>query len=114
MRYLTLWALNADKSSLKSGYIRSRALQRVMFLCEFGNRRYPFPDGPALPVAILLDLHLLKARVSANVLVHAVVVTHSVTQRWDGCALPDGQAANPPARRRQEAPGWPRRAPSDR
>src|SRR3954468_7832638 len=60
-RYLTRCAFKADKNSLKSGYIRSAALHRVVFPCQFGNRRDTFVHGAALPIAVLVRFHLVKA-----------------------------------------------------
>src|SRR5205809_40356 len=71
MRYLTLWALKMDKSSLKSGYIRGRALHRVSGKGDFGNRVHPLMHGPTLPVPIFVGLHFIEAVIDTYRLVHA-------------------------------------------
>src|SRR6202142_4245086 len=73
-RYLTLWALKRDKSSLKSWNIQGRFLQSVSCKSDFGNRAHAFMGGPTLPVAIFVSLHLFATGVNADRLVHAVFV----------------------------------------
>ena len=63
-----------DKSSLKSGYIRGRALHRISGKSHFSNRIHSFMDRPALPVPILVGLHFIQAVIDADGLVHASFV----------------------------------------
>jgi len=72
IRYLTLWALKADKSSLKSSNIRSRFLQGVSSAGDFGNGAHALMDEPTLPVPIFVSPHFLVTGVYANRLVHAL------------------------------------------
>ena len=60
-----------DKSSLKSGYIRGRALHRIGGKSHFSNRIHSFMDGPTLPIPILVGLHFIEAVIDANGLIHA-------------------------------------------
>src|SRR5579863_7364522 len=61
-----------DKSSLKSGYIGGRALHRVSGKGDFTDCRHPLMHGPALPVSILVGLHLVEAVVDADGFIHAL------------------------------------------
>src|SRR5579863_8943129 len=61
-----------DKSSLKSGYIGGRALHRVSGKGDFTDCRHPLMHGPALPVSILVVLHLVEAIVDADGFIHAL------------------------------------------
>src|ERR1700733_3693855 len=70
MRYLTLWALKTDKSSLKSSNIRDRALHRISSKSDLRNRIHPFMHGPALPIPVFIRLHFIKAAIHADSLVH--------------------------------------------
>src|SRR5450759_2557602 len=75
MRYLTLWALKMDKSSLKSWNIGGRALHRVGGKGDFSNRVHALLRGPAMPVPIFVGLHFIEAVIDADGLVHAFVYT---------------------------------------
>ena len=55
---------------MKSWYIRGHAFQRVGGGGEFGNCVHAFIDRPALPVPILVGLHLIEAVIDADGLVH--------------------------------------------
>ena len=70
MRYLTRWALKVDKNSLKSGYIRGRALYRMSGKSHFSNRIHSFMDGPTLPVPILVGLHFVETVIDTNAFIH--------------------------------------------
>ena len=59
IRYLTWWALKADKRSLKSWYIRGHAFQGVCGEGKFRNCVHPLMHRPALPVTVLAGLHYL-------------------------------------------------------
>jgi hypothetical protein len=70
-RPVRLWAFKADKSSLKSGYIRYLALHRVQVLSNLRNRSHPLMSRAALPITVFVGLRLIEAGVLAKGLVHA-------------------------------------------
>src|SRR5579859_4274328 len=74
MRYLTRWALKADKSSLKSSNILTHVFHRLRSPRYFGNRSHPLVNGPVLPVPVFIGLHFLKAVISPNDSVHTSIV----------------------------------------
>jgi len=74
MRYLTLWALNTDKRSLKSWNIRNRAFHRVSSKSNLGDRIHTLIHGTALPVPVFVSLHFLSTGIGADGLVHASVL----------------------------------------
>src|ERR1017187_7411952 len=77
MRYLTLWPWKADKRSLKSWYILSRALHRVSGKGDFNDCSHPFMHGSALPIPIFVRFHFLVAGVDADGLVHALFLARA-------------------------------------
>ena len=59
-----------DKSSLKSECIWPHTLLPVTFFAKFRNRSHSLMDGTALPVAVLVRLHLVEVGIAADSLVH--------------------------------------------
>src|SRR5271154_2750133 len=107
MRYLTRYSLNANKSSLKSwlniagGFLPVELRQRK--LCGGVD---PLTHGAALPVPIFIGLHLVKAGVLVNGLVHAPFVAGggAVFQRENfGGRLSGGKGAHSGPRLAEEA-----------
>src|SRR5205807_5083848 len=74
-RYLTWWAFNADKSSLKSGYT-SVSLHAVKLEGQLHHRTEPFARGQALPLPILGPVHGLETFVTRDALVHGRKLSH--------------------------------------
>src|SRR5208337_2588946 len=81
IRYLTRWALKADKRSLKSWYIRGYAFQGVGGEGDFSNRVHPLMHRSALPVAVLGGLHFLMTGVLVDRLFHATILAPVATRR---------------------------------
>src|SRR5437588_6205837 len=81
-RYLTWWAFNADKSSLKSGYT-SVSLHAVKLEGQLHYGAEPFARGQALPRLMLGPLHRLETLVTRQRLVHPSKLTHPGNSR--GC-----------------------------
>ena len=61
---------------MKSGYIGKLAPQCIVFLGKFGNRIHALMDRPALPVPVLVGLHLGEVGVPANALIHALLLAY--------------------------------------
>lgn len=68
---LTSWAWKMDKSSFKSGNIRTVFPQAVSREREFFDRVHALVRRPAAPSPVLCGFHLVKAHKDSNGLVHA-------------------------------------------